>query len=316
MNPYSAYGFNPGSVQLGMQAPASQLSPEQLAELQRIRGLGGQQQTFGDNLNLGGATPSVRPTAQQQLQGYIGKAGEAASRVGEKAQAALGAAGTAISALPLGRLGLLGGMVSPAMTAIGEAQEGRPTGALGALGGGAAGALAGAGIAKMLPGAYGKVAGAVLPLLGGMLGAPAGASALESSRQDWTGKPTKGKEEEFSTQLAMRGRLTEQDLSVLNRELGIRTSNIKDLTQFYNTAQVEQYKAMAPELEKAKMNDFARYQTAMALQGNIQGQLGVLATAGSLAQGAQAGNYALTQTALTTNPYAGATLQAPQIRFG
>jgi hypothetical protein len=54
----------------------------------------------------------------------------------------------------------------------------------------------------------------------------------------------------------------------------------------------------------------------MALQGQIQGQLGTLATAGALAQGAQAGNYALTQTALTTNPYASATLQAPQIRFG
>jgi hypothetical protein len=73
---------------------------------------------------------------------------------------------------------------------------------------------------------------------------------------------------------------------------------------------------MAPEIEKAKMNDFARYQTAMALQGQIQGQLGTLATAGALAQGAQAGNYGLTATALTNNPYAGATLQAPQIRFG
>ena len=73
---------------------------------------------------------------------------------------------------------------------------------------------------------------------------------------------------------------------------------------------------MAPEIEKAKMNDFARYQTAMALQGQIQGQLGTLATAGALAQGAQSGSYGLTATALTNNPYAGATLQAPQIRFG
>jgi hypothetical protein len=138
--------------------------------------------------------------------------------------------------------------------------------------------------------------GAILP--------GAGAAAAESVRQSVTGKPTKGKEAEFSTQLAMRGQLMDQDLGMLDRSLGIQTSQIKDLTQFYNQAQVEQFKAMAPEIEKAKMNDFARYQSAMALQGRIRGQLNVLQTAGNLAEGQQAGMYNLTATALQNNPYA------------
>jgi hypothetical protein len=44
--------------------------------------------------------------------------------------------------------------------------------------------------------------------------------------------------------------------------------------------------------------------------------LGVLATGGALAQGAQAETGATLRTALTAAPYAGSVLQAPQIRFG
>jgi hypothetical protein len=159
-----------------------------------------------------------------------------------------------------------------------------------------------------------QVAGYGLMGLGALLPGAA-AKGVESAKQKITGEPTTGSDS-FSTQLAMRGKITEQDLSMLNRELGVRTSNIKDLTQFYNQAQVDQFKAMAPELEKAKRNDFIRYQSAMALQGNIQGQLGVLATAGNLAQGQQAGMYNLAGAQLQNNPYTQAVLQAPQIRFG
>lgn len=238
----------------------------------------------------------------------------------------LGNFASGLGAVPTGRLAALGGMVAPAMTAIEEAQAGRPTGALGALGGGAIGTLGGValgrtalgGLAAMsgVAGLVGKVGQAALPIVGGMLGAPTGAQAAESVRQKTTGEPTKGKEGEFSTQMAMRGQILNQNLDALDRSAAVQLQATKDLTTFHNQAALQQYKAMAPELEKTKMNDFARYQTAMALQGQIQGQLGTLATAGALAQGAQAGNYALVQTALTNNPYAGATLQAPAIRFG
>jgi|DEB0MinimDraft_6_1074348.scaffolds.fasta_scaffold15976_1 hypothetical protein len=258
-----------------------------------------------------GSTKGVRETlgsAGDFLKGYLGKAGQVASN------------------LPVGSLGLAGAAIAPIGTAIEEAQEGRPTGALGALTGGGAGAFAGRAIggaalkglaaAPGLAGAVGKVGMLAAPVIGGMLGSPLGAQAAEGIRQKVTGEPTKGKEGEFKTQMAMRQQLIDQAIAAENTGLMNLNTQLKDLSQFYNQAQVEQYKAMAPLLEKTKMNDFARYQNAVAQQGRIQGQLGVLATAGALAKGAQAGNYGLAQSVLTNNPYASATLNAPQIRFG
>jgi len=200
------------------------------------------------------------------------------------------------------RLGTAAIAATPAIgTSLEELQEGRPLGAVAAL---APAGLSAAGAAMLGKGGLpGTALGLGLMGLGAILPGAAAAGA-EGVRQKVTGKPTKGKEAEFATQLAMRGQINEQDLSMLDRSLGIQTSQIKDLTQFYNQAQVEQFKAMAPEIEKAKMNDFARYQSAVALQGRIRGQLGVLQTAGNLAQGQQAGMYNLTATALQNNPYA------------
>jgi len=198
-------------------------------------------------------------------------------------------------------VGAIAASVPAIMTAKEEVEAGRPTGALGAL---APAALSTAGAAMLGKGGLpGTAIGLGLMGLGAILPG-ASAQGAEAVRQSVTGKPTKGKEAEFSTQLAMRGQLMDQDLGMLDRTLGVQTSQIKDLTQFYNQAQVEQFKAMAPEIEKAKMNDFARYQSAMALQGRIRGQLNVLQTAGNLAQGQQAGMYNLTATALQNNPYA------------
>lgn len=248
---------------------------------------------------------------------------EGASRTAQGTKGATEALGTAQGFLGdfisgkkpgLGRTAFIGGMIPGVLEAGSELQAGRPTGALAALGAGAVTSAAGAALLKASH-PLAKVAGGAL-LLGGSMIPGASAQVVESARQKLTGTPTKGKEEEFSTQLAMRGQVMNQNLDALNRSAAIELQATKDLTTFYNQAQVQQFKAMAPELEKAKMNDFARYQTAMALQGQIQGQLGTLATASALAQGAQQGNYVLTQTALTNNPYANATIQAPQIRFG
>ena len=242
------------------------------------------------------------------LSGYLGKAGEF------------------VSTLPVGKIGLVGGAVAPIGTAIEEAQEGRPTGALGALAGGGAAAFGASKIAgtalkglAAMPGAAGLVGKAGMlaaPVIGGMLGSPLGAQAAEGIRQKVTGEPTKGKEAEFSTQMAMRQQLIDQDLTSLDRSLATNLQATYDLLELNNQAQVNQYKAMYPLIEKTQMNNFARYQNAVAQQGRIQGQLGVLATAGALAKGAQAGNYNLAQSILTNNPYTSATLDAPQIRFG
>ncbi len=313
MNYYSGYGVTPGNIQLGVQAPASQLTPEQIAEIQRIKGLGGQQD-FTANLNLGGPTAPAAPSLGQQASEAWSKTKQGTKEAYQKGkQGAQDFLAKYPQAGGYARAGLaLAGALPAAGTAMEELQAGRPTGALAAL---APAGLSAAGAALLNKGPLGTAIGVGLMGLGAILPGAA-ASGAESARQKLTGEPTKGKEGEFSTQLAMNRQVMNQNLDGLARENSINLQATKDLTAFYNQAQVDQFKAMAPELEKAKTADFVRYQNAVALQGQIQGRLGVLANAGALAQGAQAGNYNLTQAALTNNPYAGATIQAPQIRFG
>ena len=231
------------------------------------------------------------------------------------AQNALTRARGALGQVPLGGLGVMGGAVAPVLTAVGEAQAGRPTGALGALGLGAAGVGGGALLAKMLPGPYGKIASAVLPAIGGLIAAPAGASLAESAKRSATGDPITGKDDLKNT-LAERGLISDQDLDIFSRSQGIQTSNIKDLTQFYSNQQYLDMQRMNPLIQKMKNADLVRQQALMATQGQQYAMLGTLATAGKLATGSQAEMGATLRTALQSNPYASANLQAPSIAFG
>jgi hypothetical protein len=296
---YGQAAFTPRDPLSSTQPPRNPLQPGQTTGAQSSTGtVPGNSQGFLQNFLA---------SAGQFLGGASEKAGKTAEEVKTNLKTKYPNAGQ------YARGGLaLAGMIPAAGTALNELQEGRALGAVTAL---APAGLSAAGAALLGKGPLGTAAGLGLMGLGAILPGAA-ASGAESIRQKVTGEPTKGKEDEPSTQLALRGQVLNQNLDALNRSTAVQLQATKDLTSYYNQAQVQQYKAMAPELEKTKMNDFARYQTAMALQGQIQGQLGTLATAGALAQGAQQGNYGLVATALTNNPYAGATLQAPQIRFG
>jgi hypothetical protein len=238
-----------------------------------------------------------------------------ADKAKDFAQNALTRARGALGQVPLGGLGLMGGAVAPVLTAVGEAQAGRPTGALGALGLGAAGVGGGALLARMLPGPYGKVASAVLPAIGGLIAAPAGASLAESAKRSLTGDPTTGKDD-LKNQLAEQRLMSEQGLDIFGRTLGTQTSNIKDLTQFYSNQQYLDMQRMNPLIQKMKNADLVRQQALMATQGQQYAMLGTLATAGKLATGSQAEMGATLRTALQSNPYASANLQAPSIAFG
>ena len=206
-------------------------------------------------------------------------------------------------------------MIAPALTAVSEAQAGRPTGALGALGLGATVVGGGALLAKMLPGPYGKIASAVLPAIGGLIAAPAGASLAESAKRSLTGDPTTGKDD-LKNQLAEQRLMSEQGLDIFGRTLGTQTSNIKDLTQFYSNQQYLDMQRMNPLIQKMKNADLVRQQALMATQGQQYAMLGTLATAGKLATGSQAEMGATLRTALQSNPYASSNLQAPSVSFG
>ena len=231
------------------------------------------------------------------------------------AQNALTRARGAMGQIPIGGFGLMGGAVAPVLTAVGEAQSGRPTGALGALGAGAAGVGTGALLAKMLPGPYGKIASAVLPVIGGMIAAPAGAELAERGKRSLTGDPITGKDD-LKNKLAEQRLMSEQGLDIFGRTLGTQTSNLLNLNQGYADQDYLNMQRMNPLLQKMENAKLVRAQALMATQGQQYAMLGTLATAGKLATGSQAERGATVRTVLGSNPYASANLQAPGISFG
>jgi hypothetical protein len=167
----------------------------------------------------------------------------------------------------------------------------------------------------MLPGPYGKIASAVLPAIGGIIGAPTGASLAESGKRSMTGDPTTGKDD-LKNQLAEQRLMSEQGLDIFGRTLGTQTSNLLDLNQGYADQEYLNMQRMNPLIQKMKNADLVRQQALMATQGQQYAMLGTLATAGKLATGSQAERGATMRTALGSNPYAGSNLQAPGISFG
>ena len=206
--------------------------------------------------------------------------------------------------------------IAGAIPAVGESleelQEGRPLGAVAAL---APAGLSAVGAGLIGKGVPGTIAGLGLMGLGAILPGAA-AQGAEATRQSVTGKPTKGKEGEFSTQLAMAQQIGELGSTQYRNQMGTLTSSMTDLSKHYSDQAYLDLQRNIPLIEKMKNNEVVRQQALMNTQGQLQGMLGVLATGGALARGAQQETGATLRTALTSAPYAGSVLQAPQIRFG
>lgn len=198
-------------------------------------------------------------------------------------------------------------------TALSEIEAGRPTGALGALAPTALSAL-GAGLASVknplaMAAGYGLMGlGAILP--------GASASGAESIRQKATGEPTKGKEGEFSTQMAINKQLAELGTTQYRDNMGVYTSAMRDLSSNASNQAYLDLQRNIPLLNQMKNADLTRQQALINTQSQAYMQQGVVATAGALAQGQQAGTFNLAQSYLQNNPYANSVMQAPQIRFG
>jgi hypothetical protein len=217
--------------------------------------------------------------------------------------------------IPTGRLGLAGGIIPGVTTALTELSEGRPTGAAGAIGGAGVGGLLGAGAARFIPstgrfGLLGKAAQVALPFLGAQVGAQQGAAAAEYGRQSVTKIPTKGKEGEIASQLALAEKQAELGMTQFRNNLGVETSAIKDLSQFYSNLEYQNFQRNMPLVNQMKNADLVRQQSLIASQGNQLARMSILGTAGNLAQGAQSEGGATLRTMLTSNPYANAVLRA------
>jgi hypothetical protein len=257
--------------------------------------------------------PGYRQRGAQILE--QGKAG--LSQGADAAQQFLGRYGK--YALPAGALAV--GLMPAVNETRQEIEAGRPLGALGGL----APALlstAGAGMlgrsGQAMIGKGGVVGSAIgLGLMGlGAILPGITSSAASSAYQSATGKPTKGKEGEFSTQMAINKQLAELGTTQYRDNMGVYTSSMRDLSKAYSDQEYLNTQRMLPIINQLNNAALVRQQALMNTQNQGYMQQGVLATAGSLALGAQQNVAQLTNTALQTNPYAGAIMQAPQIRFG
>jgi hypothetical protein len=247
--------------------------------------------------------PTVRLSPQERAQKLAGQ-------TLQNAQQLMGDLG----ALPFGRIGLAGGLIPGVTTAMSEVAAGRPVGAGGALGGAALGGIGAAGVARLLPttgrfGFVGKAARVGLPFLGAGAGSQLGAEGAEYARQQLTGMPTKGKEQEFASQIAAARTLSDLGLSQFRTQTGIETSAVKDLTKFYSDQAYLDLQRNMPLVNQMKNADLVRQQALLASQGNQLARLSVLGTAGQLATGAQAETGATVRSMITSNPYANAVLR-------
>jgi hypothetical protein len=98
--------------------------------------------------------------------------------------------------------------------------------------------------------------------------------------------------------------------------MGVYTSAMRDLSSNASNQAYLDLQRNIPLLNQMKNADLTRQQALLNTQSQAYMQQGVVATAGALAQGQQAGTFNLAQSYLQNNPYANSVMQAPQIRFG
>jgi len=214
------------------------------------------------------------------------------------------------------RSALLGGALLAApglMSAAESATEGRTLEA-GVTAAGTLGTAAlGTRIAQM-PGLAPKLVGGAIALGGGLLSGGLG-SMLERQKASDTGQPIAGQEGSASEQRGRRKKDAATDLAIRQDAMSQDYQFLTQIDGYYRNAEIEQMQKINPIIQQMKNADLARQQTLMNTMTNNYSRLGMLATAGKLATGAQAERGATLRTALSTNPYAGAIMQAPNISF-
>ena len=225
------------------------------------------------------------------------------------------------------RPGMYGALGTAGLYGASQLAQQDPLGAFAGTLGGLAGGGAGAGIAKLIPGPAGKVAQFALPVLGGLLGgmgAEQVATGLAGKAQESGQRPGGGADVEVAgvplTETAATRKQREfdraQNLQDIQQIGGAELALNKELLGFMMTQEVQQAKAMAPVIERAQRAQLTNAQAMLNSQTAAYQQLGRSAMMGRLATVGQQERGATMRQALATNPYIGATLQAPQISFG
>lgn len=214
------------------------------------------------------------------------------------------------------RSALLGGALLAAPSLMGAAEaasEGRTLEAGVTAAGGLGAAAIGTRIAQM-PGLAPKVVGGAIALGGGLLSGGLGQMA-ERTKAAATGQEIAGEPGSASAARGRRKKDAATDLEIYNQAMSAQNQNFLQLLGAMNDQEITMMQRTMPMINQMKNQELARNQALMNTMTNIYSRLGMLATAGKLATGAQAERGETMRTALESNPYSGAIMQAPNISF-
>lgn len=234
-------------------------------------------------------------------------------------------------------VGNTGAVLSGLLTASQQAGQDQTVGAiasipgsiLGSMGGGAAANF----LTKGMPGIGGTILRTAAPIAGAIGLGNFFAAGAEGAKNFITGEQIGKKPEtaktgppvsvagiplnESARLLALSGALGEQELGLRNKQNASDIAFSQQINQYAIQNQLQLMKSQMPYISKLKNDDLIRSQALLNTQGNVDARLGMLATQGALARGAQAEAGAFARTAISTNPYANAaTRQSPNIQFG
>ena len=215
-------------------------------------------------------------------------------------------------------------LVAPTLLQAGsDVLQGRTLDATGTLVGGAGTLALTEGIGRTLqaaPNPYAKAAGTAVRIGGGLLAPLVGnvlGNTLEKQRAEQTGvAPANASAVE--ERIARNARIKQDAAIQQDIYTNAQSAYVQGMTDMYKNMSDQEYLNLQRDIPLInKLNDaqLVRQQALMNTQANNYAMLGTLATAGKLATGAQAERGATMRTALSTNPYAGAIMQAPNISF-
>ena len=188
---------------------------------------------------------------------------------------------------------------------------------------------------KGMPGIGGTILRTVVPIAGAMGVGNIFAAGAEAGKNLVTGEQIGKKPEtakagppsyipgtniplnESARMLALKGAVGQQDLEMYKQQTATDMAFNRQMMQYQLESDMQRMKSQMPYIDKLKNDDLVRSQALLNTQGNVDARLGMLATQGALAKGAQAEAGAFARTAISTNPYANAaTRQSPNIQFG
>jgi hypothetical protein len=267
-------------------------------------------------------TTGVNPGVLERMRSSVESRLQGLGPMGEEFKTKARAASAGLEKRPLGRMSTLG---TAGLMATGQAMQGDIMGALsqglGGLGGGAAASALVNSI--KLPGALGVVARIGAPIIGAM----AGGNMLEAITGGLGAKAKETTEPMYFpgtniplTKGAAYENIRNRDLDYTLRSNKALGEQERALTRKGMQDQLEMKiqleKAMLPIQEQISRSNLVNAQAKIASEGAVYQALGRQAGQFQLAGIDRTETGATLRTAISQNPYLGATLSAPSISFG